>query len=83
MPVPSFLLYTALGAGAWNVVLALLGWYLEGVVPREQLNEYVSRYSHEIGLGIVIVVAAILGVIIYKASKRPKVDLTAGEPKDD
>lgn len=83
MPIPSFLLYTALGAGAWNIVLALLGWYLEGVVPREQLNEYVSRYSHEIGLGIVIVVAVILGVIIYKASKRPKVDLTAGEPKDD
>lgn len=76
MPMLPFLLYTALGAGSWNLVLVLLGWYLERVVPRDQLNEYVSRYSHEIGLVIIAIVAIALAVMIYKASKRPKTDVT-------
>jgi len=34
-----FLLYTTLGAGAWNCILAALGWYLHSVVPADQLND--------------------------------------------
>ena len=32
-----FLLYTTIGAGAWNIILAALGWYLHTIVPEEQL----------------------------------------------
>lgn len=75
MPILPFILYTALGAGIWNTVLALLGWFLERTVPYDELNEVVSKYSHEIGYGILIVVLIALTYIIFKAYKRPKVDI--------
>lgn len=70
MNIAKFALYTAIGAGAWNAVLAGLGWYLESVVPEEQLNETVTKYSHEIGYGIIAVVAIALAYIIYKGVKK-------------
>ncbi|MCI1816555.1 MAG: DedA family protein, partial [Prevotella sp.] len=33
-----FLLYTMAGAGVWNCVLAVLGWYLHSIVPEDQLD---------------------------------------------
>ena len=70
MNIAKFALYTAIGAGAWNAVLAGLGWYLESVVPEEQLNETVTKYSHEIGYGILAVVALALAYVIYKGVKK-------------
>ena len=70
MNIAKFALYTAIGAGAWNAVLAGLGWYLESVVPEEQLNETVTKYSHEIGYGIIAVVALALAYLIYKGVKK-------------
>ena len=70
MNIAKFALYTAIGAGAWNAVLAGLGWYLESVVPEEQLNETVTKYSHEIGYGIIAVVAIALVYLIYKGVKK-------------
>ena len=32
-----FILYTTVGAGIWNTVLAALGWYLHSFVPKEEL----------------------------------------------
>ena len=75
MPLLPFVLYTFLGAGAWNTVLALLGWFLEKTVPYEQLNGVVTKYSHEIGYSILAVVLIALAFVIYKAYRRPKVDL--------
>lgn len=75
MPILPFTLYTALGAGIWNTILALLGWFLERTVPYDELNEVVSKYSHEIGYGILAVVLVALAYIIFKAYKRPKVDI--------
>jgi len=72
MKVSPFLLYTALGAGTWNLVLALIGWYLESVVPREELMPYVERYSHEIGLVILGIVVLALLYMTIKALRRPK-----------
>ena len=70
MNIAKFALYTAIGAGLWNAVLAGLGWYLESVVPEEQLNETVTKYSHEIGYCIMAVVAVALAFIIYKGIKK-------------
>ena len=66
MPVGRFLLYTALGAGVWNSILAALGYYLHSVVPKDQLMEQVSMYTNQIsyiciGLGVLV-----LGYIVYK-----------------
>lgn len=70
MNLPKFILFTAIGASAWNAVLAALGYYLESVVPEHQLIETVTRYSHEIGIGIIIVVVLALGFLIYKGLKK-------------
>ena len=74
-----FAIYTFLGAGIWNSVLAFLGWFLERSVPYDQLNSVVTEYSHEIGYGILVVVAIALAYVIYKAYKRPRVEILPQE----
>ena len=70
MNIAKFALLPAIGAGLWNSVLAALGYFLEAVVPEEQLIATVTKYSHEIGYGIIAVVAIALGIIIYKGVKK-------------
>ena len=72
MNIMKFIVYTALGAGIWNAVLAALGWYLESIVPEDQLISTVSKYSHEIGYVFAGIVALALGYIIYKGFKKKK-----------
>ena len=62
-----FLLYTVIGAGIWNVILAALGWYLQKIVPLEQLNAAVKQYEQPIVWGICIIVA--LAIIYYVVKK--------------
>ena len=70
MNIGKFVAFTALGAGVWNAVLAALGWYLEDIVPEDQLISTVSEYSHEIGYVIAGVVVLALGYVIYKGIKK-------------
>ena len=62
-----FLLYTTIGAGAWNCILAALGWYLHSIVPKEQLHDKIMEYSEYIKL---VLVALVLVAIIYFLAKR-------------
>ena len=69
MKLSTFLLFTTLGAGIWNSILATLGYYLStvpGIETEEQLMTQVSKYSHEIGYAIIAVVAAVILFLIYK-----------------
>ena len=70
MHIGKFIAYTALGAGIWNAILAALGWYLEAIVPEEQLISTVTEYSDIIGYTILALVVFALGYIIYKRVKR-------------
>lgn len=70
MNLAKFMLFTAIGAGAWNSVLAGLGYYLESVVPEDQLIATVSEYSHEIGIAIIIAVVAVVAFLVYKGWKK-------------
>ena len=70
MSLAKFMLFTAIGAGAWNSVLAGLGYYLESVVPEDQLIATVSEYSHEIGIAIIIAVVAVVAFLVYKGWKK-------------
>ncbi|MBO7267050.1 MAG: DedA family protein [Bacteroidaceae bacterium] len=70
MSIGKFVAFTALGAGIWNAVLAALGWYLEAIVPEEQLISTVTEYSDVIGHAIIVLVALALGIIIYKGVKK-------------
>jgi len=65
----TFLLYTALGAGIWNTILAAIGYYLHSVVPEDQLMEKVTEYSHELGYVFIAIGVFIVGYLIYKGRK--------------
>ncbi len=62
-----FLFYTTLGAGAWNIILAILGWYLHSFVPQDQLQSAINTYSDHIKVVILSLVA--LGVVFVIGKK--------------
>ena len=69
-----FLLYTTLGAGVWNIILAALGWWFHSFVPEDKLNETIIQYGDYIKWGIiavVVLVAAYFGMK-YFLKKRKK-----------
>lgn len=57
-----FLLYTTLGAGVWNCILAVLGYYLHSIVPEEQLTSKIEKYSEYIKI---VIIAIVVIAIIY------------------
>ncbi|MCE2616498.1 DedA family protein [Phocaeicola oris] len=69
MKLSKFLLYTILGAGIWNSILAGIGYYLESVVPENQLLETVTKYSHQIGYCFIAIGIGIVLYLIYKGRK--------------
>ncbi|MBR3897395.1 MAG: DedA family protein [Bacteroidaceae bacterium] len=71
MKLSTFLLFTTLGAGIWNAVLAAIGHYLSkvpGIETEEQLLEKVNEYSHEIGLICIALAVFVIGFLIYKGT---------------
>ena len=62
-----FLLYTTLGAGVWNCILAALGWYLHAIVPEDQLNEKILEYGDYIKYTII---ALVILAIVYFAIRH-------------
>lgn len=62
-----FLLFTTIGAGVWNVILAGLGWYLHSIVPADQLEGKIEEYSEYIKY---IIIALVLLAVIYFVVKK-------------
>ena len=67
MPYLWFLLYTTLGAGVWNCILAALGCYLHAIVPESQLNDKIMEYGDYIKWTII---ALVLVAVAYFAIKH-------------
>lgn len=70
-----FTLFTALGALVWNIVLALLGWWLSTSVPPEDLLPAVEKYNSYLtwgglALGVICVIVIVRNVM----KKRPTVN---------
>ncbi len=72
MNLGRFIAFTALGAGIWNTVLAMLGFVLEKSVPEDKLIETVTHYSHEIGYSIAAIVVVVLAVVIISNRRKKK-----------
>src|SRR5574344_1543160 len=72
MPYWKFILYTTLGAGIWNCILASLGWYLHSIVPEEQLSDKILEYGEYIKVIIMtlIAIAVIYYMIKYLINRR-------------
>ena len=72
MKLGTFILYTTLGAGIWNAILATIGWYLStvpGIETEEQLLERVTEYSNELGYMFIALGVFIIAYLVYKGSK--------------
>lgn len=69
MRLSRFLLYTTLGAGVWNSILAAIGYYLQSVVPYDQLDAKVAAYSTELKYAMIGVGLALVSYLFYKARK--------------
>lgn len=69
MKLSTFLIYTTLGAGIWNTILASIGYYLQSVVPEDQLMGTVTKYSHELGYIFIGVGVSVVAYLIYKGKK--------------
>ncbi len=61
-----FLLYTTIGAGAWNCILATMGWYLHTIVPEDQLHNKILEYGEYIKLVIVALVVIAIAYFTIK-----------------
>lgn len=77
MPLSKFLLFTTLGAGIWNSILAALGYAIYKAFPNikspEDVAEMATTYSHEIGYCILAVVCLVIcWTIVKKFRKRSK-----------
>ena len=73
MNLGKFLLFTTLGAGVWNSVLALLGYLIHtqtNLTTTAQVAELATRYSHEIGRVILVLAVFVVGFIFWKGVKK-------------
>ena len=74
MKLSTFLIYTTLGAGIWNTVLATAGFYFQKAMPLDVLMAKVTEYNDifkYIVFGIIgiIVLYFVYLAISHKSSK--------------
>ena len=63
MNLLSFTFFTLVGAGAWNVLLALLGW----LAYRAADPHVIERYSHQLSVIIVVLFCAAIAFVVIRA----------------
>lgn len=66
MAVPKFVLYTALGAGIWNSVLATAGYYLQSFLPEDQMMAKIEEYSTEFKILCAVAAVIIVAILVFK-----------------
>lgn len=75
MKLNAFIFYTCVGAAAWNIVLAALGYGLArvpGIETPEQLVAKVTVNSHIIGYSIAAIVFILLTIYIVRSWLKKK-----------
>ena len=73
MHVGKFLLFTTIGAGVWNTVLAFIGWGIYHYTDYKTTNDVYQqalKYSHELGYIILALVAIVVAFLAYKGLKK-------------
>ena len=67
MPLPKFLLYTAIGAAVWCAILTWIGYFLgqhEGVLRTEEIHRYVTWAI------VVLIPVTLIAIWIYVVRRR-------------
>lgn len=73
MHVGKFLLYTTIGAGIWNTVLATIGWGIYKYTHYKTTHDVYQqalKYSHELGYIILALAVVIVAFLAYKGLKK-------------
>lgn len=70
MKFTTFALFTSLGAGIWNIILAALGYMLSLSVPQDELLEQIEYYNHYLSLAGYALFAFIIIFLAYKGLKK-------------
>jgi membrane protein DedA with SNARE-associated domain len=66
MKLANFILYTTIGAFAWNVILAALGYFFYSQ------KELLDKYFHELTIGLLVLGGLFVLYLVYKGVKRKK-----------
>lgn len=62
----SFILYTFLGAGLWNIILAILGYFAG------KNRELIETYSHELSYGFLVIGVILVAWLVLKSVRKKK-----------
>lgn len=68
MNLATFTFFTLLGAGAWNVVLALLGW----LAYKAADPSVIEKYSHQFSVAIVVIFVVVVAFLIIRSVLRKR-----------
>ena len=73
MPLPKFILYTAVGAGVWCAILTWIGYVLgqhEGVLRNEEIHRYVTWAL------LALIPISLVMIAVYVVRRRRKSEVT-------
>lgn len=70
-----FTFFTFIGAGLWNVVLALLGW----LAYRAADPQVIEKYSHQLSIIIVVLFCAVVAFFVVRAIVKKKRNAHVGQ----
>ena len=68
MNLGMFTLFTFIGAGVWNTLLAVLGWLAYQAAD----PSVIVKYSHQLSIGIVVLLAVVVVIVVLRALRRRK-----------
>lgn len=66
MNMGKFLIYTTLGAGIWNTVLAIAGYYMASIYPEDQMMAQIEAYSKEFKIVCFSIIGLVICFLAYK-----------------
>ena len=66
MNIGAFTLYTILGSGSWNIILAILGYVAHGQ------QDLINQYSHELSYILLALGVLFIVYLVYKGLKKKK-----------
>ncbi len=60
MHIGKFILFTSIGAAAWNTILAILGYVAHGQ------KDLIDKYNHELTIALLAICAVGVAYVVFK-----------------